>query len=192
MTAISRRDQIIDAADDLFYRQGFEHTSFAHIATAVGISRGNFYYHFRSKDEILHAVIEARLAKTRDMLHDWEIDSTTPAQRIRCFIRILIMNRARIKNFGCPVGSLSTELNKLNHPSGPDANRLFSLFRNWLAGQFEQLGRSADADDLAMQLLAASQGAATLASAFNDEGFLHKEAERMNQWLDDLICEKSH
>jgi len=59
------RDQIIDAADLLFYRQGFERTSFAHIAGAVKISRGNFYHHFRTKDEILAAVIDLRLTNTR-------------------------------------------------------------------------------------------------------------------------------
>ncbi|MDD9913854.1 MAG: helix-turn-helix domain containing protein, partial [Rhodospirillaceae bacterium] len=37
----------------LFYRHGFDHTSFADIAEAVQISRGNFYYHFRTKDDIL-------------------------------------------------------------------------------------------------------------------------------------------
>jgi AcrR family transcriptional regulator len=36
------RDSIIEAADGLFYREGFEHTSFADIAGAVRISRGNF------------------------------------------------------------------------------------------------------------------------------------------------------
>jgi TetR/AcrR family transcriptional repressor of nem operon len=34
----------------------------------VQISRGNLYYHFKSKDEILDAVIGARLASTREML----------------------------------------------------------------------------------------------------------------------------
>ena len=34
------RDQIIEAADQLFYRQGYEHTSFSDIADAVRISRG--------------------------------------------------------------------------------------------------------------------------------------------------------
>ena len=45
------RDQIVQAADRLFYRQGYEHTSFSDIADAVQISRGNFYYHFKTKDE---------------------------------------------------------------------------------------------------------------------------------------------
>ena len=44
----STRDQIVEAADLLFYHQGFEHTSFSDIAGTVKISRGNFYYHFKS------------------------------------------------------------------------------------------------------------------------------------------------
>ena len=72
------RDQIVEAADQLFYRQGYEHTSFSNIADAVRISRGNFYYHFTTKDEILDAVIETRLANTRTMLERWEIEGSGP------------------------------------------------------------------------------------------------------------------
>src|SRR5262245_61704559 len=91
------RDQIVEAADRLFYRQGYEHTSFADIADVVRISRGNFYYHFKTKDEILDAVINARLASTQQMLEQWEIEGKAPEDRIRSFIHILIANRADIK-----------------------------------------------------------------------------------------------
>ena len=191
MSAGSKREQIVEAADDLFYRQGFEHTSFAHIAAAVNMSRGNFYYHFKTKDEILDAVIDRRLANTREMLDNWEIEGQGPAARIRCFIGILIMNRARIKNFGCPVGSLTNELNKLEHPARGAASRIFSLFRGWLKEQFVALGHAACADDLAMQLLARSQGVATLASAFNDEKFIREEVTQMNLWLDGYTGDNS-
>ncbi|MGI9514997.1 MAG: TetR/AcrR family transcriptional regulator, partial [Anderseniella sp.] len=50
MNAMGTRDHIVAAASQLFYRQGYEHTSFADIAGAVRISRGNFYYHFKTKD----------------------------------------------------------------------------------------------------------------------------------------------
>jgi AcrR family transcriptional regulator len=183
MTTASTRDQIIDAADRLFYQQGFDHTSFAHIAEAVNISRGNFYYHFKTKDEILEAVIKRRLANTRAMLEQWEVEGATPTERIRSFINILILNRSKIKRYGCPVGTLCTELAKLGHPSQGEANRLFTLFRIWLKRQFEQLGRKQDADDLAMHLLAMSQGIATLASAFNDEKFIKREVNRLYEWL---------
>ncbi|WDE03221.1 TetR/AcrR family transcriptional regulator [Thalassomonas viridans] len=183
MSKKATREHIVEAADNLFYQQGFEHTSFAHIAKAVNISRGNFYYHFKSKDEILSAVIQHRLTNTREMLEQWQREGGTPAGRIRCFINILITNLDKIKRYGCPVGSLTTELSKLSHTGQGEANQLFSLFRTWLRRQFEQLGHRADADELAMHLLARSQGVATLASAFNDETFIKQEVERLYQWL---------
>lgn len=184
MSDKSTRDHIVEAADGLFYRQGYEHTSFADIAEAVRISRGNFYYHFKTKDQILDAVIDARLADTRAMLQRWETEGKDPADRIRSFIRILIANRDPIKRYGCPVGTLSSELAKLNHGAQPDVNRLFTLFRTWLRRQFVLLGRKADADALAMHLLARSQGVATLANAFHDEKFIRREVKQMCDWLD--------
>jgi AcrR family transcriptional regulator len=183
MSQQTTRDEIVEAADRLFYRQGYEHTSFSDIADVVRISRGNFYYHFKTKDEILEAVINARLANTRKMLGRWEIEGNSPADRIRSFIEILIANRADIKRYGCPVGTLCSELAKLNHASQAEANSLFALFRTWLRRQFTLLGREADADALAMHLLARSQGVATLASAFQDEKFIRQEVEQMYDWL---------
>src|ERR1041384_7631312 len=111
------REEIVAAADRLFYRQGYEHTSFSDIAGAVQISRGNFYYHFKTKDEILDAVIAARLAGTQAMLERWEIEGKSPEDRIRSFIQMLIANRADIKRYGCPVGTLSGELAKPRAPA---------------------------------------------------------------------------
>ncbi len=184
MTSVNTRERIVEAADQLFYRQGFEHTSFTDIADAVQISRGNFYHHFKSKDEILDAVIGMRLANTRTMLDRWEVEGESPADRIRSFIHILIANRAKIKRYGCPVGTLCAELAKLVHPAQGEANEVFTLFRIWLQRQFALLGRGTDADDMAMHLLARSQGVATLANAFHDESFIRKEVEQMCVWLD--------
>lgn len=177
------RHQIIEAADQLFYQHGFEHTSFARIADAVKISRGNFYYHFKSKDEILEAVINRRIDTTCKMLDTWKSEGSTPVDRIRRFIDILLVNQNKIMRYGCPVGTLCTELAKLNHPAREEANRIFTLFRNWLRIQFEHLGRNNDADELAMHLLACSQGIATLTSTFQDETFVRQEVDRLYEWL---------
>lgn len=184
MSDKTTRDQIVEAADRLFYRQGYEHTSFSDIADVVQISRGNFYFHFKSKDEILEAVIAKRLADREKLLERWESEGEEPADRIRCFINILIANRADIKRYGCPLGTLSSELAKLNHASQDEANELFTLFRAWLRRQFTLLGRKKDADALAMHLLARSQGAATLANAFHDEKFIRQEVKQMYDWLE--------
>lgn len=188
MSKKATRDEIIAAADDLFYRQGFEKTSFADIAGVVNISRGNFYHHFKTKDEILDAVIEKRLADRQAMLDKWEIDGETPEARIRSFIDILIVNGEKIKRYGCPIGTLTSELAKLNHAAQGEANKLFTVFRAWLKRQFEVMGREDDADDLAMHLLARSQGAATLANAYQDDAFIARELESMYAWLRDCAA----
>ncbi|NQV98726.1 MAG: TetR/AcrR family transcriptional regulator [Rhodospirillales bacterium] len=187
MGSKATRQQIVDAADLLFYHQGYAPTSFSDIAAAVQISRGNFYYHFKTKDQILDAVIAARLAKTEQMLAGWESHTEDPAARIRSFIDILIRNRSDIERFGCPVGTLSAELAKLDHASQAEAVALFTLFRSWLARQFTLLGRSADADALALHLLARSQGVATLANAFAEDSFISHEVGLMHAWLSEII-----
>ncbi len=184
MSDKTTRDHIVEAADHLFYRQGYEHTSFADIADAVQISRGNFYYHFKTKDDILDAVIDLRLTNTKKMLERWESEEKHPADRIKSYVRILLTNWSMIKYFGCPVGTLCTELTKLNHASQEEASKVFTLFRTWLRQQFILLGHRKDADAFAMHVLAWIQGVATLASTFHDEKFARKEVKQMCEWLE--------
>jgi TetR/AcrR family transcriptional repressor of nem operon len=181
---MATRQNIVDAADTLFYERGFEHTSFAHIADAVQISRGNFYHHFKSKDEILAAVIDARLERTRSMLEQWERDGASPEERIGLFVSILLRNQAKIMRHGCPVGTLCTELTKLGHAQQADANAIMKLFQTWLRGQFEQMGCKKDADKLALHLLSRTQGVAVVAQSLRDRSFLQHEVEQMLQWLE--------
>ncbi|WP_305857378.1 TetR/AcrR family transcriptional regulator [Balneatrix alpica] len=180
------RALIVSAADRLFYQQGYANTSFSQIAQEVQISRGNFYYHFKSKDDILTAVIEHRLQHTQQLLEHWQDEGHSPKQRIACFIRILLNNQLPIRQFGCPVGTLTSELAKLQHLNKAQAAQLFTLFKDWLSQQFRQLGYPQQADSLALHLLARSQGIATLANAFDDQGFIEQEVQLLMAWLDQL------
>lgn len=56
--AEERRNEILDAADELFGQKGFDGTSTNDILEKVGIARGTLYYHFKSKEEIMNALIE--------------------------------------------------------------------------------------------------------------------------------------
>lgn len=183
MKQMTTKEQIVSVADQMFYHQGFENTSFADIAKTVKISRGNFYYHFKTKDDILDAVINLRLQDRNAMIKRWEMDEPDPELRIRMFIDILIVNGDNIKKSGCPLGTLSSELAKLNHAAQDDANALFALFRVWLRRQFAALGRDDDADVLALRLLARSQGVATMMNAFKDDDFTNREVEQMYSWV---------
>jgi len=55
--AVERKNEILDAAERLFAIKGFDGTSTGEILDAVGIARGTLYYHFKSKEEILDAMV---------------------------------------------------------------------------------------------------------------------------------------
>lgn len=55
---MERRNEILDAADELFGQKGFDGTSTNDILEKVGIARGTLYYHFKSKEDIMDALIE--------------------------------------------------------------------------------------------------------------------------------------
>lgn len=55
--AEERKNEILDVAERLFGTKGFDNTSTSDILDEIGIARGTLYYHFKSKEEILDAMI---------------------------------------------------------------------------------------------------------------------------------------
>lgn len=182
----ANRRRIVAAADQLFYRQGYNQTSFSDIAQAAELSRGNFYYYFKSKDEILAAVIDRRREQIAAMLEGWSDSMAEPRERLHRFTRMLLTNREDLLRYGCPIGSLTLELAKTQRLLRDQARALFEVFRAWLGQQFRALGHLADADDLACHLLAMSQGASLVGNVYDDSALIEREVARIDAWLDTL------
>ena len=54
---VERRNEILDAAETLFTTKGYNETTIIDILCAVGIAKGTFYYYFKSKEEVLDAIL---------------------------------------------------------------------------------------------------------------------------------------
>ena len=61
-----RREQILDAMEPLVAEYGWEHTTFAEICKAAGVSNRVLTYHFRDKDDLLFAIFERALRRLRE------------------------------------------------------------------------------------------------------------------------------
>ena len=57
-SAEERKNEILDVAEQLFAARGFDNTSTNDIINAIGVARGTLYHHFKSKEEVLDAVID--------------------------------------------------------------------------------------------------------------------------------------
>ena len=180
------RTEIVQAARILFYRKGYHHTSFTDIVEEAGVVRGNVYHYFKTKDDLLGAVIEQHLAQYKVLLDTWEQEKTTPLKRLKRFTHMLIDRGDDLRQFGCPVGTLSTELAK-NSTSEPNpARALLDLFKDWLTRQFILMGFGSDAGKLALHLLGRAQGISILTHVYRDTDWLADEVKQMEVWLTSL------
>lgn len=91
----NRRHALLTAAARLFRHQGFDATSTRDIAAAVGMHSGSPFYHFKSKDALLYAVMEegmqAAIARqARALQGDRPLERGHPADEPRGVLRRLI------------------------------------------------------------------------------------------------------
>ena len=76
---VERREQFVQAAQQLFYTKGYENTSVNDIISAVGVSKGAFYHHFDSKEAVLVAVVSALATRTKAIIQPILDDSQLSA-----------------------------------------------------------------------------------------------------------------
>jgi len=68
LPAAERRDQLLDAANTVFSRVGFEATRMEDVAEAAGVAKGLLYKHFESKDALFEALLDREGAEFADGL----------------------------------------------------------------------------------------------------------------------------
>ncbi|MEA5091278.1 hypothetical protein SDC9_22524 [bioreactor metagenome] len=78
---VVRRNEIIDAAEKLFYSVGYDETSVSDIVKAIGVAQGTFYNYFTSKDAVLEALVQRHVSKIYIKLEGIEKSEMTAVQK---------------------------------------------------------------------------------------------------------------
>src|SRR5215470_13900903 len=125
-TAVERRpgkrERLVAAATELVHQQGIERTTLADIAQAADVPPGNVYYYFKTKDEVIAAVIEARVQQIKTTLAFIDTRHRSPKSRLKAFVREFTAQSEIVAQHGCPLGSLCSELDKrATNPAVPAA-----------------------------------------------------------------------
>ena len=181
-----KRERLIAAALQLLHQQGIERTTLADIAKAADVPVGNVYYYFKTKDEVIGAVVEARVQQVKTTLAAIDARHRSPKSRLKAFVREFTGQSEIVAQFGCPLGSLCSELHKRVEEPDLPAAELMRIPIDWAEGHFRSLGRP-DARDCAVDLLAAYEGSALLANTMRDPKILSGAARRIDRWIDTLL-----
>lgn len=184
-----KRERLLQAAAQLFHRQGFEHTSLADIAAKADVPLGNVYYYFRTREELLKAVTDDRRATMQKRREDWEA-ILSPRDRLLAYVDSFAANEKEYTEHGCPAGSLCLEANKIGGEVAEQAAAVLADSLAWIQKQFGGMGFDKRlARDHALHLVGRRQGSVLLANTFKDPAITRREAARLKEWLADMPVE---
>jgi AcrR family transcriptional regulator len=62
----TRRNELIDAAEELFLANGYEETAVADIVRKIGVAQGTFYHYFKSKEGVLDAITDRWIEELKE------------------------------------------------------------------------------------------------------------------------------
>ncbi len=82
-----KRQELLGAAEKLFCQQGYDKTSVQDILNATGMSKGGFYHHFTSKEEVLTALCSRRAERAAAWTVDALNQAASPMARINAVLR---------------------------------------------------------------------------------------------------------
>jgi AcrR family transcriptional regulator len=190
MTTQNKKERLIDSAATLFHKNGLMATSLADIAKHADIPIGNVYYYFKTKDDLALAAMHKRreqFAAAYSMLSD-NIDD--PRERLIEAVNYYAKVRNDYTKFGCPIGKLINDTDPEKDPIAQATAQIFADFVAWAGEQFRQLGHGADAQKMAVSLMAGIQGATIMAKSFLQPQILADETLRLIEWLESIPNKK--
>ena len=177
-----KRDRLVNAAQNLLHRQGYNQTTLADIAEESDVPLGNVYYYFKTKEDIAAAVIENRRREFTGHYQEWEDSLSDPVARLQQLLKFARSIAELVTDNGCPVGSLCQELNKDRSELSELSGQVLADQVNWVETQLSLL-QIKEADKLARQFVAQLQGSILLASSLKDSSVLVGQLETLEQWL---------
>jgi TetR/AcrR family transcriptional repressor of nem operon len=159
------RLRIIHTAADLFHRQGARATSPDEIIEASRTGKGQFYHYFKSKEGLVHEVLQSYLEKIKNGVSpvNYEINSWRDLEK--WFLAHVELQKHYEMTRGCPFGTLGNEVTENDELIRQDISLIFEVVKNKLAAFFvkekakRRLARQVSEESMADFCIATIQGA---------------------------------
>lgn len=170
----SAREQLIEAATALIMQRGYASTGVDDVCAAAGASKGSFYHHFKSKEDLALHVLRGQVNQACRVLGagDWQ-DVDDPIARAFACVDHVMAHAAELWGRGCLVGVLAMELSGFGTELQSAVLGAFEMLEQMFAPIFAPIAARAGqggptAGELARQLIRTIEGAAVISRSTGD------------------------
>ena len=191
----SLKETLLDTAQHLMQTKGFTATTVDEICEKAGISKGGFFHHFKSKEDLAQQTLDYFIGTIQSITEQAHfMKRTDPIQRVYGYIDFIVkMSKHPVFRNGCLLGSFSQELADTNPRIREQCSNHFTNWVNMFKADIEkaraQIKPKAvfNAKGLAEQLIITLEGALILAKAKNDISMVEKSMRHFKKYLDYLF-----
>ena len=177
------RTAILDAAERLVQRRGFNGFSYADVAEELRVTKAALHYHFPGKAELGEALIIRYAERFVAALEQIDLRETDAADKLRGYgdLYLEVLSQGRM----CLCGMLAAEYETLPDPMRETVVRFFDANNNWLASLLE-LGRAqgslvfvGSSEEAAQMIIGALEGAMLVARPYGSTARFETAAARL-------------
>ena len=196
---VATREKILDAAQDLILDRGYVGMTVEHVLDRVGITKGAFFHHFKTKDDLAKALLQrfadrdARIYnETRERAEKLSDD---PLQQMLIFIRLFEDMFGELKEPypGCLFASYLYELQQFDDETRDLIRESFVKWRELLKEKFEAIARKyppqtkVDAASLADAFTVVLEGAFITGKALNQPEVVSEQLRLFRNYVELLF-----
>jgi AcrR family transcriptional regulator len=191
------RERIVEAARQLFFRQGYTATGISQILRAAEAKSGSLYHFFPSKEDLLAAVLEnyRSLLESHVLKPAYE-RASEPVERLFALLdgyRRLLEQTGF--DLGCPIGNLALEVSNSHPRARPLLTDNFDAWSNAVRALLDEasgrLPPEVDRAALARHVLATMEGAVMLARTYRSFEPFDQAVHQLRDYFDRLIADGS-
>ncbi|HET9737244.1 MAG TPA: TetR/AcrR family transcriptional regulator [Solirubrobacteraceae bacterium] len=192
------RDRILDAAQRIVLERGFAATSVDAVLAAAPATKGAFFHHFPSKNDLGRALLERYAAADERLLDDFmaaaEAESDDPAEQLVAFVRRF--EQAADELAPTQPGCLFVSFIYESQLAGNENDLIATSIRHWRTRLLEKLEAAAelhppaiavDLRSLADQVFTTFEGGFILARAMHDPSHLRAQLAHLRHYLELLF-----
>ena len=182
------KEKLIGAAIEQMMAKGYSATGVEDLCTQAGVSKGAFYHHFPTKEDLAIAALQDFYAGGLQELSAIKVDDALPPDQFPLYVERLALESEMIWRHGCLIGSLATEMAHVSPLLQEKVSVIFTDLTAVLARLAVPFVDSlqnnvTSAEEFAEQLLLTIEGAIVLAQAHADPSRIKKAISTLSTGL---------
>ncbi|AFZ66934.1 TetR/AcrR family transcriptional regulator [Deinococcus peraridilitoris] len=178
-SARNKRNQIVTAALQLYRTRSVCDSTLKDVAQAAGIPLGNLYYYFKTRDELIYAVLDGCERELLELLAS--LPSEPAPAWFAAYFDWLLEDPDEAARNGCPFGTLATELRAMGSPA---AVRAVQVVQVYLDAFRERVRTFQVPTEEADEIFLTVQGAYVIARTLNDPALFEQGVRRLRERME--------